>query len=122
MKVKLVIAASALAAMQAFAQAQQGGGPPNAPMPTQAEVQRVVEMIRGDKTKTQQYCEIGKLNEQMAQADQKKDTKTVEALGKHPRPVSSRSYRTGQMWLPVIASISCTVMRTRSQSSVVSQP
>jgi hypothetical protein len=103
MKVKLVIAVSALAAMQAFAQAQQGGGPPNAPMPTQAEVQRVVEMIRGDKTKTQQYCEIGKLNEQMAQADQKKDTKTV---------------RTGQMWLPVIASISCTVMRTRSQSNL----
>src|SRR5258708_6283267 len=82
MKLKLVVAIFALAAMPAFAQAQQGGRPPNVPKPTKAEVQKVVQIVSGDKTKTQQYCDIGKLNQQMALADQKKDTKALEALGK----------------------------------------
>jgi hypothetical protein len=82
MKLKLVVAISALAAMPAVAQAQQGGRPPNAPKPTKEEIQKVVQIVIADKTKTQQYCDIGKLNQQMAQADQKNDTKTLEALGK----------------------------------------
>jgi len=82
MNLKLVISIFALAAMPTLAHAQQGGPPPNAPKPTLAQAQKVVQIISGDKTKTQQYCDLGKLNEQMAQAEQKNDTKTLAALGK----------------------------------------
>jgi hypothetical protein len=81
MKLKVLIAVSALLAMSAFAEAQQGP-PPNVPKPTKADVQKVVQIIIADKAKTQAYCEIGQLNEKMAEADQKKDQKTLDALGK----------------------------------------
>jgi hypothetical protein len=51
-------------------------------MPTKAEIQRVIQIVSNDKTKTQQYCELGKINQKMAQADHKRDTKALEALGK----------------------------------------
>jgi hypothetical protein len=52
MKLKLVIAISALAAMMpAFAQAKQGETPPNAPTSTMAQVQKVIQIISGNKTK-----------------------------------------------------------------------
>jgi hypothetical protein len=81
MKLKVIIAVSALFAISAFAQAQQGP-PPSVPAPTKADVEKVVAVISGDPAKTQAYCQIGKLNEQMAEADQKKDQKTLDTLGK----------------------------------------
>jgi hypothetical protein len=83
MNLKLVATMFALAAMPTLAQSQQGAPPPNAAKPTLAQVQKVVQIISGDKTKTQQYCDMGKLNEQMIQAEQKNDTKSLEALGRH---------------------------------------
>jgi TolA-binding protein len=82
MKQRFVLAISALAAMQAFAQPQQGGPPPNPPKPTLAQVQKVVQIITGDKGKTEQYCDIEKLALQIAEAEQKQDTKRVEELTK----------------------------------------
>jgi TolA-binding protein len=82
MKLKLVLALSALVAMPAFGQPQQGGAPPNAPKPTLAQVQKVIQIIRSDKVKTQQYCEIERLEQQIAEAEQKQDTKRVEELNK----------------------------------------
>jgi hypothetical protein len=82
MKLKLVLAISALVAMPAFAQPQQGGPPPNAPKPTLAQVQKVIQIITGDKVKTEQYCEVEKLAWQIAEAEQKQDTKRVEELTK----------------------------------------
>jgi hypothetical protein len=82
MKLKLVLAISALVAMPAFAQPQQGGPPPNAPKPTLAQVQKVIQIITGDKVKTEQYCDIEKLAWQIAEAEQKQDTKRVEELTK----------------------------------------
>jgi hypothetical protein len=38
-------------------------------------VQKVVQMIGGDKAKLQAFCDIGKVQDQMQQADEKKDTK-----------------------------------------------
>ena len=81
MNLKLLIAISALVAVPALAQAQQGAPPP-APKPTKAEVQKVVQIVSSDKAKTQAYCDLSKLNDQMEAADQKKDTKALEALGK----------------------------------------
>jgi hypothetical protein len=78
MKPKLVFAISALVAMPAFAQAQRE--PPNTPKPTLGQVQQVVEIISGDKTKLQQYCDIAKLDLQIVQAKLRNDTNTLEVL------------------------------------------
>jgi hypothetical protein len=80
MNLKLIAAISALVAIPALAHAQQGGPPPS--VPTKADVQKVVQIISSDNAKTQVYCDLGKLNDQMQAADQKNDSKTVEALGK----------------------------------------
>jgi hypothetical protein len=81
MNLKLVAVISVLAVSPAFAQGQMNGPqPPSGPPPTQADVQKVVKMISGDKAKLQDYCDLGKLNDQMMAADQKKDTKTLQAL------------------------------------------
>jgi len=82
MRLKPVLVLCAAIAVSAVAYAQKGAPPPRAAKPTKAEAQRLVELISGDKTKTQQYCDIGKLNEQMAQAEQIKDKKTLETLAR----------------------------------------
>ena len=38
-------------------------------------------MIGSDKAKLKAYCDIGKLQEQMESAEQKNDTKALDALG-----------------------------------------
>jgi hypothetical protein len=78
MKLKLVAAISALA-IPALAHAQQGGPQPK---PTKADAQKVVQIITSDKVKTQAYCDFTKLEDEVKAADQKKDTKTLEALNK----------------------------------------
>jgi hypothetical protein len=90
MKLTAVLVISAFAAMPVLAQAQPAGPPANAPKPTKAEIQKIVATISADKTKTQQYCEIGKLNQQMAEADQKNDTKALETLGKQADDIAHK--------------------------------
>jgi hypothetical protein len=77
---KLVIALCLFTAIPAVGQAQNP--PPAPPKPTLADVQKVVQIVSADKAKLQAYCDLAKLNDQIAAADQKKDTKTVEALSK----------------------------------------
>jgi Skp family chaperone for outer membrane proteins len=79
MNLKLVMAV--FAAMPTLAYAQKAGPATNAPKPTIADAQKVVQVISGDKAKLQAYCELGKVQEQMQQAGEKKDTKTFQALG-----------------------------------------
>ena len=81
MKLKLVAAISALAAIS-LAHAQQAPPPPNVPKPTKADAQNVVQIVTSDKVKTQAYCDLTKLYDQVENAQQKTDTKTVEALSK----------------------------------------
>ena len=45
-----------------------------------ADAQKLAQMISSDKAKLKAYCDMGKLQEQMEQADQKKDDKALEAL------------------------------------------
>ena len=73
---KLIIAILVIAAVPVCAQAQK----PSAATVTKTDVQKVVKLISGDKAKTQTYCDIGKLNEQMAEADETKDTKKLDEL------------------------------------------
>ena len=82
MKLKLVAAISALAAIPALAHAQQGGPQPNVPKPTKADVQNVVQIVTTDKAKTQAYCDLTKLYDQIQTAEQKDDSNTIQTLGK----------------------------------------
>jgi hypothetical protein len=94
MKLKLAIAATLLAATPALAQPAppQGGGqrmapPPaqqqqqKAPKPTEAQVQKIVNDIGANKAKTDSYCKLMKIQQQMGSLDEKKDAKKLEALG-----------------------------------------
>jgi hypothetical protein len=74
MSLKLIGAILVIAAVPVCAQAQE----PSAV--TKADAQNVIKIIRGDKAKTQIYCDIGKLGEEIAQAEQKKDTKKADEL------------------------------------------
>jgi mevalonate kinase len=78
MKLKLA-AISAIAVIPALAHGQQQ---PKVPKPTKADAQNVVQIIASDKVKTQAYCDFTKLEEQVKAADQKNDTKTLEALNR----------------------------------------
>ena len=81
MKLKLVAAISAFAAIPALAHAQQGG-PPKVPKPTKADAQNVVQIITSDKVKTQAYCDLTNLEGQVKAAAQTNDTQSLEALSK----------------------------------------
>ncbi len=80
MKLKLVAAIFALAAIPALAHAQQRGRQP--PKPTKADAQNVVQIIASDKVKTQAYCDLTKLEGQVKALPQNPDTKTSETLTK----------------------------------------
>jgi ABC-type transporter Mla subunit MlaD len=76
MNLKLIVAILAMAAVPVGAQAQTPGGA----KVTLADAQKVVKLISADKAKTQIYCDIAKLSDQIGEADQKKDSKKVDEL------------------------------------------
>jgi hypothetical protein len=82
MKRKLVAAIAALVAIPALTHAQQGGPPTSVSKPTKADVENVVQIVTSDEAKTQSYCDLNKLYDQLQAAVQKNDSKTVQALGR----------------------------------------
>ena len=76
MNLKLIVAILVIAAVPVCAQAQK----PSAANVTKADAQKVVKMISGDKAKTQTYCDMAKLGEQIEQANEKKETKKADEL------------------------------------------
>jgi peptidoglycan hydrolase CwlO-like protein len=76
MNLKLIVAILVIAAVPVFAQAQ----PPRTAKVTKADAQKVIKIISGDKAKAQTYCQIGKLGEQIEEANDKKDSKTADEL------------------------------------------
>ena len=87
MNLKLVVVFSILATTCALAQQK---GPPPGPKPTKADVQKVVQMISADKVKTQTYCDLSKLSEEIGAADEKKDQKTVDTLSKQAEAMAAK--------------------------------
>ena len=73
---KSVVAILLVAAVPVCAQAQK----PSVAKVTKADAQKVVKIISGDKAKTQTYCDMTKLGEQIEQANEKKDQKMVNEL------------------------------------------
>jgi hypothetical protein len=80
MNLKFVMAVSLFAAFPVIAYAQKNDPDAEAPPPTLADAQKLVRTISNDPAKLKAYCEMGKLQEQMEQADQKRDNKALEAL------------------------------------------
>ena len=76
MKLKLAAAISALA-IPALAHAQS-----SVPKPTKTDVQNVVQIVTTDKVKTQAYCDLTKLYNQIEAAEQKEDSDTIQTLTK----------------------------------------
>jgi hypothetical protein len=85
-KLKLIITALVVAAMPMYAQAQSPNPPkPSKPAkaaPAVPAAQKVVKTISGDKIKTETYCDIGKLGEQIEEAEKKNDMKKIDELNK----------------------------------------
>ena len=100
MKLKLVAAISALA-IPALAQAQQRG-PPKVPKPTKADAQKVVEIITSDKVKTQAYCDLTKLLDQIQAVQQEEDGGTIPALNKQADALADKL---GPEYLKVIGGL-----------------
>jgi hypothetical protein len=76
MNLKAIIAISLAAAVPACAQAQS----PSVPRVTKDDAQKVVTIISGDQAKTQTYCDIQNLGEQMERAYEKRNLKLVDDL------------------------------------------
>ena len=75
MKLIFIVAILVIATLPLYAQAQQ---PDMAKL--KADAQKVVSIIKGDKGKTQAYCQIADLGEQMDQAVKERDKKNFEEL------------------------------------------
>jgi hypothetical protein len=76
MNLKLVVAILVIAAVPVCTQAQS----PGAAKVTKADAQEVVKIISRDKARTQTYCDIVKLGDQIEEAGEKKDTKKTDEL------------------------------------------
>jgi hypothetical protein len=75
MNLKMIVAILVIAALPVCAQAQK----PRAAKVTNADAQKVVKMISGDKARTQTYCDLVKLGDQFEEIDPK-DTKKADEL------------------------------------------
>jgi peptidoglycan hydrolase CwlO-like protein len=76
MKLKLIVASVAIAAVPLYAHAQK----PGAAKVTNASAQKVIKTISSDKAKTQIFCDIGRLDAQIDEAEQKKDMNKIDEL------------------------------------------
>ncbi len=86
MNLKLIVAILAIAVVSVCAQAQQPSG-----AKLKADAQNVVKIIiSADKAKTQTYCQIDELSDQVTQAAQKKDNKKVEELSRKMEELEGR--------------------------------
>ena len=76
MNLKLNVAILLIAAVPAYAQAQNR----TIPKVTKSDAHKVATIIRSDKAKTQTYCEINKVSNEMNQAYGKNDKKKLDEL------------------------------------------
>src|SRR5262249_6689387 len=76
MNLRLIVAILVIAAAPVYVQAQK-------PTPvTKADAQKVLKIIAEDKAKSQAYCDMAKLGDQMEQANEKRDSKKFDELSR----------------------------------------
>jgi hypothetical protein len=78
---ELVVAILMIAAIPVFAHAQQ----PSAAIVTHADARKVLEIIKGDRAKTEAYCDMVHLGHEMAAADEKKADELNQKIGQLQR-------------------------------------
>jgi hypothetical protein len=83
MNLKLIVAILVITAVPVYAQAQT-------PKLTRADAQEFVKFISGDEAKIRTYCEIGKLGEQIEEANAKKDKKTADELSQKMKELEKK--------------------------------
>ncbi|MGB9045661.1 MAG: hypothetical protein WCC81_24795 [Pseudolabrys sp.] len=86
MNLRLIVTILVIAAVPVCAQAQN----PSAAKLTRADAQKVVKIISSDKAKTQTFCDIGKLGEQIEEANEKKDRKTADELAQKMKELEKK--------------------------------
>ena len=99
MKLTLIVAILAIAAGPACALAQ-APNPPKSSKPAKAApaaketkvaaAQKVVKTISSDKAKTAIYCDIGKLGDQIEEAEQKKDMNKIDELNQKMNELATK--------------------------------
>jgi hypothetical protein len=89
MKTKFVAAVAVFVVLSAPAVAQDKPVAPVAKA-SKADVQKLVDGIKADKTKTAQFCDIMKLQGQYQAAAEKKDEKQLEVLDKQMEDASKK--------------------------------
>ena len=85
MNLKLTFTILAIAVVPVCAQAQQPSG-----AKVKADAQNVVKIVSGDKAKTQTYCQMDQLSDQIDEAAQKKDNKKAEELSRKMEELAGR--------------------------------
>ena len=86
MNLKSVVAILVVAAVPVCAQARN----PGAAKLTRADAQKAVKIISSDKAKTQTFCDIGKLGEQIEDANEKRDGKTADELSQKMKELEKK--------------------------------
>jgi peptidoglycan hydrolase CwlO-like protein len=86
MNLKLIAAILVIGAVPVCAQAQN----PSAAKSTRADAQKVVKIISSDKAKTRTFCDIGKLGEQIEEANEKRDRKTADELSQKMKELEKK--------------------------------
>ena len=85
---KLIAAITLIAAVPADVYAQQDA---DAPKPTIADVQKLVQSIAADKVKLKAFCDMGQVQEQMEQIEQEKgNAKALDALSAKAESLSKQ--------------------------------
>jgi hypothetical protein len=90
MNLKLLTAVAIFATAPIVTFAQNGDPADQAPKPTLADAENVVQTISSDKTKLQAFCKLGKLPDQMQKAEDRNDTKGVDALVAKADPLAQQ--------------------------------
>ncbi|MGA7666915.1 MAG: hypothetical protein WBW13_19085 [Pseudolabrys sp.] len=106
MKLKLSVVSLLVAALPICAQAQVPQTPqtPKAPKASKepkgakgskelskvAAAQKVVKTISGDKAKTQAYCDIGKLDDQIEEAEKQNDMRKIDELNSKKQELATK--------------------------------
>jgi hypothetical protein len=83
---RALLIAVAIAALPVCAQAQK----PSPAKVTEADAQRVLKIIQGDKAKTQIYCEMAKIGNQLEQINEEADPRKFEELSRKVDEIGKR--------------------------------
>jgi hypothetical protein len=80
MNLKLVVAVTLSVTVPVIAFAQEQSPTKTAPKPTIAQVRKFVREISSNKAKLKAYCDVNQLDEQIVEAERRKDSHAMEAL------------------------------------------